>query len=229
MCYKELRNLLTRLSSVVRNGSSNRNQLLPTRPDDSGVAAGNVPAFISAEYWPSGSPDLNPLDYKLWAVLEDVACRKRHNNVDSLKRSPWSGRSVSRLASGQRAAILSDIIINKNLKLLIINYLARKVDVLFHFPSGSQHTCDRTYGRTVQFPPPPSRTALSHLQLQLEVCRTVNIYTVVVWVMTPYSGADLCETAIIITQNINTFYRLVNMESHALYMRFINTVVITHF
>jgi len=88
MCYKELRNLLTRLSSVVRNGSSNRNQLLPTRPDDSGVAAGNVPAFISAEYWPSGSPDLNPLDYKLWAVLEDVACRKRHNNVDSLKRSP---------------------------------------------------------------------------------------------------------------------------------------------
>jgi inhibitor of nuclear factor kappa-B kinase subunit alpha len=47
----------------------------------------NVPAFISAEDWPSGSPDLNPLDYKLWAVLEDMACRKRHNNLDSLKRS----------------------------------------------------------------------------------------------------------------------------------------------
>jgi hypothetical protein len=47
----------------------------------------NVPAFISAEDWPSGSPHLNPLDYKLWAVLEDMACQKRHNNVDSLKRS----------------------------------------------------------------------------------------------------------------------------------------------
>jgi hypothetical protein len=34
-----------------------------------------------------GSPDLNPLDYYLWAVLEDVACQKRHNNLDSLKRS----------------------------------------------------------------------------------------------------------------------------------------------
>jgi hypothetical protein len=45
-----------------------------------------VLAFISAEDWPSGSPDLNPLDYKLWAVLEDMACRKRHNNLDSLKR-----------------------------------------------------------------------------------------------------------------------------------------------
>ena len=34
----------------------------------------NVPGFISTENWPLGSPDLNPLDYKLWAVLEDMAC-----------------------------------------------------------------------------------------------------------------------------------------------------------
>jgi hypothetical protein len=47
----------------------------------------NVPAFISAEDWPLGSPDLNPLDYKLWAVLENTACRKCHNNLYSLKRS----------------------------------------------------------------------------------------------------------------------------------------------
>jgi len=40
---------------------------------------------------------------------------------------------------------LSDIIINKNLKLSIINYLSRKVDVLFHFPSRSQNPCNRTY------------------------------------------------------------------------------------
>jgi len=47
----------------------------------------NIPAFISAEDWPLGSPDLNRRDYKLWAVLEDMACQKRHNNLDSLKRS----------------------------------------------------------------------------------------------------------------------------------------------
>jgi hypothetical protein len=47
----------------------------------------HVPAFISAEIWPSGSPDLSPLDYRLWAVLEDKACQKRHNNLDSLKTS----------------------------------------------------------------------------------------------------------------------------------------------
>jgi hypothetical protein len=47
----------------------------------------NVLAFISAEDWPSGSPDLNPWDYKLWAVLEDIACQNHYNNLDSLKRS----------------------------------------------------------------------------------------------------------------------------------------------
>jgi len=47
----------------------------------------NVLAFVSAGDWPSGSPDLNPRDYKLWAVLEDMACQKHHNNLGSLKRS----------------------------------------------------------------------------------------------------------------------------------------------
>jgi len=45
--------------------------------------------------------------------------------------------------------MLSGIIINKNLRLLLINYLALKVDFLFHFPSKSQYTSDRTYGKTV--------------------------------------------------------------------------------
>jgi inhibitor of nuclear factor kappa-B kinase subunit alpha len=47
----------------------------------------HVLALISAEDWPSGSPDLNPLDYKLWSVLEGMACRKCHNNLGSLMRS----------------------------------------------------------------------------------------------------------------------------------------------
>jgi hypothetical protein len=45
----------------------------------------NIPAFISAKDWTSDSPDLNPWDYKLWAVLEDMACQKCHNNLNSLK------------------------------------------------------------------------------------------------------------------------------------------------
>jgi hypothetical protein len=51
-------------------------------------------------------------------------------------------------ASRQRAAILSDIIINENLKILQINYLAWKVNVLFSFPSRSHCTCNKPYGDT---------------------------------------------------------------------------------
>jgi len=47
----------------------------------------NLLAFISAENWPLGGPDLNPLDCKLWAVLKDKACQKHHNNLESLERS----------------------------------------------------------------------------------------------------------------------------------------------
>ena len=48
----------------------------------------NILAFISAEDWPSGSADLKTLDNKLWAFFEDMACRKRHNSLESLRRSP---------------------------------------------------------------------------------------------------------------------------------------------
>jgi hypothetical protein len=43
-------------------------------------------AFISAENWLLGSADLKTLDNKLWAVLEDMACQKVHNSLDSLRR-----------------------------------------------------------------------------------------------------------------------------------------------
>ena len=48
---------------------------------------GHVSDFIYMAEWPSSSPDLNPLDYKLWSVLEGIVCKKRHPTIDSLKYS----------------------------------------------------------------------------------------------------------------------------------------------
>ncbi len=45
----------------------------------------NMPDFIRKEEWPSGNPDLNPLDYNIFWELEQMACQKRHPNVESLK------------------------------------------------------------------------------------------------------------------------------------------------
>lgn len=43
--------------------------------------------FIRHEDWPSSSPDLNPLDYKIWQYLEEKVCSKSHRNLESLKSS----------------------------------------------------------------------------------------------------------------------------------------------
>ena len=37
--------------------------------------------------WPPNSPDLNPLDYSVWSILEEKACQKPHTNVESLKKA----------------------------------------------------------------------------------------------------------------------------------------------
>uniref|UniRef100_A0A914D5C5 Uncharacterized protein n=1 Tax=Acrobeloides nanus TaxID=290746 RepID=A0A914D5C5_9BILA len=50
--------------------------------------------------WPPGSPDLNPLDYAIWTILEKKACAKPHPTVESLKRAlvkAWDEISVDTL------------------------------------------------------------------------------------------------------------------------------------
>lgn len=45
----------------------------------------NFPNFISSNEWPPYSPDLNPMDYSVWSILESRACAKRHKSLKSLK------------------------------------------------------------------------------------------------------------------------------------------------
>lgn len=52
--------------------------------------------------WPSNSPDLNPMDFAIWSILEQKACATTHSNVESLKRSlqkAWNEISNKTLAS----------------------------------------------------------------------------------------------------------------------------------
>jgi len=54
----------------------------------------NVPVFISAEDWPSGSPDLKTRNHKLWAVLEVMACHKA-------SQPPAESEEIPRVSSGR--------------------------------------------------------------------------------------------------------------------------------
>jgi DDE superfamily endonuclease len=52
-----------------------------------------TPEFISPLLWPPNSPDLNPVDYKVWGVLQDRVYRTRIRDVEHLKErllEEWS-------------------------------------------------------------------------------------------------------------------------------------------
>ena len=133
-----------RHSSMVRNGFSNRTQLLPTRPRQLRNGCGGT-------FRPSSAPGIGPRAVQTSTPLDKkpVVCSGGHG-VPKASQQPGEPEEIlcegsgidpngdggcgdSRvagasqgLASRQRAAILSDITINQNLK------LAPKLGVLFN-------------------------------------------------------------------------------------------------
>ena len=45
-----------------------------------------TPDFISPTLWSPNSPDLNPVDYKIWSVLQERVYQTRIRDVDHLKQ-----------------------------------------------------------------------------------------------------------------------------------------------
>jgi hypothetical protein len=65
------------------------------------MLAEEYPDFITRDEWPPTFPDLNPLDYSIWSILEQKACAKPHKTVESLKRAltkVWDEITVETLA-----------------------------------------------------------------------------------------------------------------------------------
>lgn len=47
----------------------------------------HVPDFISPTMWPPYSPDLNPMDFSIWGILEAKVSAKKYDTVDGLKKA----------------------------------------------------------------------------------------------------------------------------------------------
>jgi len=45
-----------------------------------------TPDFIGPDLWPPNSPDLNPVNYKIWGVRQQRVYESRINSVDELKQ-----------------------------------------------------------------------------------------------------------------------------------------------
>jgi len=55
-----------------------------------------TPDCITPALWPPNSPDLNPVDYTVWSVLQERVYRTKVSEVDELKRrinSEWAALS----------------------------------------------------------------------------------------------------------------------------------------
>jgi len=50
----------------------------------SGLAT--TPDLVSPDLWPLNSPDLNPVDYKIWDCLQERVYQERGRDIDDLKR-----------------------------------------------------------------------------------------------------------------------------------------------
>jgi len=44
-----------------------------------------VPDFISPSLWPPNSPDLNPVDYKIWSLVQERVHQQPISNIDELR------------------------------------------------------------------------------------------------------------------------------------------------
>ena len=54
--------------------------------------------FIPPDLWPPNSPDLNPVDYKIWGVVQERVYQSRVHSIDELKQCllhVWHGMDHS--------------------------------------------------------------------------------------------------------------------------------------
>ena len=56
--------------------------------------ANETPQFIGPDLWPTNSRDLNPVDYKLWGVMQERVYQKPIWDIEDLTQrliAAWSG------------------------------------------------------------------------------------------------------------------------------------------
>ena len=57
-----------------------------------------TPNFLPSKLWPPNSPYFSPVDYEIWAVMQQRVCHRQIHSVDELKRrliDVWCGLEQS--------------------------------------------------------------------------------------------------------------------------------------
>lgn len=70
----------------------------------------NFSVSTDPELWPPCSPNLNPIDYGIWGILQAKACARKHTSLESFKKSlqlGWS-RTSDEVIRDQRLSIIQN-------------------------------------------------------------------------------------------------------------------------
>ena len=65
--------------------------------------------FCDKDMWPPSSPDLNPMDFAIWSILETDVCATPHSSTANLKRTlqtAWSNLDESAVRRSCLSAVL---------------------------------------------------------------------------------------------------------------------------
>ena len=54
--------------------------------ETSELLTNETPDFISPALWPPNSPDLNPVDYKIWGVMQEKVYKTKIHDVGQLRQ-----------------------------------------------------------------------------------------------------------------------------------------------
>ncbi|KAF2354610.1 hypothetical protein FHG87_014634 [Trinorchestia longiramus] len=77
----------------------------------------NIPSFISKDVWPARSPDLNPLDFSIWSILETRVLATPHTSLEFLKvKLQWEWEAIPQ----EQIRVACDAFVNR-LKAVVRN------------------------------------------------------------------------------------------------------------
>src|SRR5918994_6064092 len=122
-----------------RASSLSFNRMAPRRIEHATVSflERETTEFIPPTLWPSNSPDLNPVDYSIWSVLQEKVYCSRIANVDELKTrliDEWAcfDQSIIDAAIGQWRRRLSACVRVSGANFAILTLFGRSVITIKH-------------------------------------------------------------------------------------------------
>jgi len=102
--------------------------------------------FLASNLWPPNSPDLSPVDYEIWAVMQHVYYRQIHS-VDELKRpliDVWCGLEQSIfdeaiLISGEEDFERVSVLEDTSITACVLTMLILSISVTFNVTCLTYH------------------------------------------------------------------------------------------